>query len=36
MVTMSKLETLFTQYGTDKGIWGYTPAYEKHRTPLRR
>ena len=24
------LETLFTKYGTDKGIWGYTPAYEKH------
>lgn len=27
---MSQLEALFTQYGTDKGIWGYTPAYEKH------
>lgn len=26
---MSQLEELFTQYGTDKGIWGYTPAYEK-------
>lgn len=27
---MSQLEDLFTKYGTDKGIWGYTPAYEKH------
>jgi len=27
---MSYLDTLFTKYGTDKGIWGYTPAYEKH------
>ncbi len=27
---MSELEDLFTKYGTDKGIWGYTPAYEKH------
>lgn len=27
---MSLLEELFTKYGTDKGIWGYTPAYEKH------
>lgn len=27
---MSVLETLFTKYGTDKGIWGYTPAYVKH------
>lgn len=27
---MSELEHLFTKYGTDKGIWGYTPAYEKH------
>lgn len=27
---MSQLEHLFTKYGTDKGIWGYTPAYEKH------
>jgi hypothetical protein len=27
---MSELENLFTKYGTDKGIWGYTPAYEKH------
>lgn len=27
---MSQLEALFTKYGTDKGIWGYTPAYEKH------
>lgn len=27
---MSLLESLFTKYGTDKGIWGYTPAYEKH------
>jgi hypothetical protein len=24
------LEELFTKYGTDKGIWGYTKAYEKH------
>lgn len=24
------LEALFSMYGTDKGIWGYTPAYEKH------
>jgi hypothetical protein len=22
------LEELFTKYGTDKGIWGYTPYYE--------
>jgi hypothetical protein len=27
---MSSLEELFTYYGTDKGIWGYTPAYEKY------
>lgn len=27
---MSLLEDLFTKYGTDKGIWGYTPAYESH------
>lgn len=27
---MSLLEELFTIYGTDKGIWGYTEAYEKH------
>lgn len=27
---MSYLEHLFTRYGTDKGIWGYTPAYEKY------
>jgi trans-aconitate methyltransferase len=27
---MNSLEELFTYYGTDKGIWGYTPAYEKH------
>jgi 8-demethyl-8-alpha-L-rhamnosyltetracenomycin-C 2'-O-methyltransferase len=32
---MSQLEQLFTQYGTDKGIWGYTPAYEKHLGPMR-
>lgn len=31
---MSKLEDLFTKYGTDKGIWGYTPAYEKHLEPM--
>lgn len=24
------LEALFTKYGTDKGIWGYTGAYEKY------
>jgi hypothetical protein len=24
------LEDLFTKYGTDKGIWGYTPAYVRH------
>ena len=23
------LEELFTKYGTDKGIWGYTPIYEQ-------
>lgn len=36
---MSELEALFTKYGTDKGIWGYTPAYEKHledRRPIVR
>lgn len=26
---MSYLESLFTKYGTDKGIWGYTPYYEQ-------
>jgi hypothetical protein len=26
---MSYLEQLFTKYGTDKGIWGYTPYYEE-------
>jgi hypothetical protein len=26
---MSYLESLFTKYGTDKGIWGYTPYYEE-------
>lgn len=26
---MSLLEHLFTHYGTDKGIWGYTPYYEQ-------
>lgn len=31
---MSYLESLFTKYGTDKGIWGYTPAYEKHLMPM--
>lgn len=25
----SYLESLFTKYGTDKGIWGYTPYYEE-------
>lgn len=24
------LESLFTRYGTDKGIWGYTAAYERY------
>jgi len=32
---MSQLEHLFTKYGTDKGIWGYTPAYEKYLGPTR-
>lgn len=27
---MSYLEQLFTHYGTDKGTWGYTSAYEQH------
>jgi hypothetical protein len=31
----SYLEKLFTNYGTDKGIWGYTPAYEKHLFKVR-
>ena len=26
---MSYLESLFTHFGTDKGIWGYTPYYEE-------
>lgn len=26
---MSYLEHLFTYFGTDKGIWGYTPYYEE-------
>ena len=29
------LEHLFTKYGTDKGIWGYTPAYEKYMEQRR-
>lgn len=29
------LETLFTKYGTDKGIWGYTPFYEELMGPRR-
>lgn len=29
------LEDLFTYFGTDKGIWGYTPAYEEHLGPMR-
>ncbi len=36
---MSQLEELFTRFGTDKGTWGYTPAYEHHleaRRPLVR
>jgi hypothetical protein len=32
---MSELETLFTKYGTDKGIWGYTPFYENIMGPKR-
>lgn len=32
---MSLLEDLFTKYGTDKGIWGYTPAYEAHLGSMR-
>lgn len=27
---MTSLAKLFDHYGTDKGIWGYTPAYEKY------
>lgn len=34
------LEELFTRYGTDKGIWGYTPYYEaameKQRFDVKR
>lgn len=29
------LEALFSMYGTDKGIWGYTKAYEKHLYKVR-
>ncbi len=29
------LESLFTKYGTDKGIWGYTPFYEALMGPQR-
>lgn len=29
------LEYLFTYFGTDKGIWGYTPAYESQLNHLR-
>lgn len=32
---MSALEELFTKYGTDKGIWGYTPFYENLMGPRR-
>lgn len=32
---MSLLEELFTRFGTDKGIWGYTEAYEKHLGHVR-
>lgn len=32
---MSELEELFTKYGTDKGIWGYTEYYEKVMGPQR-
>jgi len=30
------LAHLFEKYGTDKGIWGYTPAYEKYLEHRRR
>lgn len=32
---MSLLEDLFTRFGTDKGIWGYTPHYESLMAPSR-
>jgi len=32
---MSYLDSLFTRFGTDKGIWGYTPAYNKHLADRR-
>ncbi len=32
---MSVLEELFTKYGTDKGIWGYTEAYERYLGKIR-
>lgn len=30
-----QLEDLFTKYGTDKGIWGYTEVYEKYLRDIR-
>lgn len=32
---MSYLEELFTKYGTDKGIWGYTQYYDEIVGPAR-
>lgn len=32
---MSYLESLFTKYGTDKGIWGYTEYYDRLMGPRR-
>lgn len=32
---MSDLERMFTNFGTDKGTWGYTPVYEEHLGPRR-
>ncbi len=32
----SSLEELFTHFGTDKGVWGYSPAYERHLGGHRR
>lgn len=34
-MSVLSLEELFTYFGTDKGIWGYTPAYEEHLGPMR-
>jgi hypothetical protein len=30
-----EFDDLFTRYGSDKGIWGYSPAYEEHLGPQR-